>query len=407
MPVKKRLGRYEASFSMPSGVSRYPTFIALKRIPQLPMAAMLGLRVPMRIISIVGARPQFIKVAVLCRAVASCRSGNRFSHSIIHTGQHYDDGMSDVFFRELGIPAPAYSLGVGSGAHGVQTGEMMKKLEPVLVDENPDWVVLYGDTNSTAAGALVASKLHQPVAHVEAGLRSYNRRLPEELNRIVTDHLSDLLLCPTPVSVENLRKEGLGERALLTGDVMYDAALTFRELAENRGGPLAANWRRGEFALATVHRASNTDDPARLRALLVTLDEIAAEICPVVLPLHPRTDKILAELGWKPKALSIIPPVSYLDMLLLEGRARFILTDSGGVQKEAYFVHAPCITLREDTEWQETLENNCNVLTGVDPIRIKEAAARAAMAGPWTAVYGDGRAGEKILEALSTRQSQN
>jgi UDP-GlcNAc3NAcA epimerase len=364
----------------------------------------LRLPFPMRIISIVGARPQFIKVAALCRALAISNTGERVCHGIIHTGQHYDDGMSDVFFRELGIPAPAYNLGVGSGTHGVQTGEMMKRLEPVLMDEKPDWVVLYGDTNSTTAGALVAAKLDQPLAHVEAGLRSYNRQLPEELNRIVADHLSDLLFCPTPLSVENLRKEGLGERALLTGDVMYDAALMFREVAESHGGPLADAWQPGKFALATVHRASNTDDPERLCSLLATLDEIAEEICPVVLPLHPRTHKILSGTRWKPKALCIIPPVSYLEMLLLEGRARFILTDSGGVQKEAYFVQAPCITLREETEWQETLENNCNVLTGGDRERIKRAAAAASAAGPWTAAYGDGHAGAKILAALSSRQ---
>jgi UDP-GlcNAc3NAcA epimerase len=287
----------------------------------------------MRIISIVGARPQFIKVSALCCAVASSNVGEPVCHRIIHTGQRYDDGKSEGFFRELGIPAPAHNLGVGSGTHGVQTAEIMKRLEPVLIDERPDWVVLYGDTNSTTAGALVAAKLGQPLAHVEAGLRSYNRQLPEELNRIVADHLSDLLLCPTPLSVENLRQEGLGQRVLLTGEVMYDAALMFREVAESRGGALAEAWQPRRFALATVHRASNTDDPDRLCSLLATLDEIAEQICPVVLPLHPRTHKMLSGMRRKPKTLCIIPPVSYLGMLLLEGRARFILTDSGGVAK--------------------------------------------------------------------------
>jgi len=352
----------------------------------------------MRIISIVGARPQFVKAAVIWHAAAKC--GSRVRHQIIHTGQHYDEDMSEVFFRELDIPAPDYNLNVGSGGHGVQTGEMMKRLEPVLKENRPDWVILYGDTNSTAAGALVASKLHLPLAHVEAGLRSYNRAIPEELNRIVADHLSDLLFCPTPLAVNNLRKEGLEQRALLTGDVMYDAAIQYRQKAERRGGVLADRWQPGKFALATVHRPSNTDNPERLRHLLTILDEVAQEICPVVVPLHPRTRKALSGLDWKPKALAIIPPISYLEILLLEGRARFILTDSGGLQKEAYFARVPCITFREETEWGETLEQGCNVLAGCDRERIKHAASRAGSAGPWTAVYGDGDAGGKCLRAL-------
>jgi len=352
-----------------------------------------------RVFSVVGARPQFIKAAVICHAVAA--SSQPVDHHIIHTGQHYDQGMSDVFFQELGMPAPDYNLGVGSGSHGVQTGEMMKRLDPVLAAEKPDWVLVYGDTNSTAAAALVAAKLQLPLAHVEAGLRSHNRQMPEELNRVVADHLSNLLLCPTHLAIDNLRKEGLAERALLSGDVMYDAAILFRQAAESRGGPLAETWLPGKFALATVHRQSNTDDPKMLRGLLGALDEIAAEICPVVLPLHPRTQKVLSGTDWKPKALCVIPPVSYFDMLLLEGRARFILTDSGGVQKEAYFARVPCITLREETEWEETRQNGCNVLAGSDAERIRQAAAGAASAGPWTALYGDGAAGAKILLALT------
>ena len=353
----------------------------------------------MHIISIVGARPQFVKAAAVCRAVASQRASG-IRHTLIHTGQHYDERMSAVFFEELQIPAPDYNLEVGSGLHGAQTGEMLKKLEPVLMEERPEWVVLYGDTNSTLAGAVVASKLGLRLAHIEAGLRSFNRRMPEEINRIVADHLSDLLLCPTKAAVRNLETEGLAGHAVITGDVMFDAALAFRELAEQRGGPLAEQWLAGQFALATVHRAENTDDPHRLRAIVDALEQVARTVCPVVLPLHPRTHKTLADLGWSPQSVTILPPVSYLDMLLLEGRARFILTDSGGVQKEAYFVKVPCITLRDETEWVETLENRCNVLAGANQDAIVKAASTASSAGPWTAVYGDGTAGLQTLQAL-------
>jgi len=355
----------------------------------------------MKILSIVGARPQFVKMAVISRAVESA-GDSAIKHLVVHTGQHYDAQMSDIFFEDFGLRAPEYELGVGSGSHGEQTGEMLKRLEPVLAEERPDWVVLYGDTNSTLAGAVVAAKLGQRLAHVEAGLRSFNRRMPEELNRIVADHLSDLLLCPTPVAIENLRKEGLCHRAVLTGDVMFDAALLFRDRAEKHGGPLAEAWRRGAFALATVHRAENTDDPDRLRSIFTGLECIAESVCPVVLPLHPRTRKCLSEIGWSPRAVHVIPPCSYLDMILLEGRARFILTDSGGVQKEAYFVKVPCITLRGETEWSETLENNCNTLVGADPEKMLHAAEKAGSAGPWIAVYGDGRAGLNIIAALQS-----
>ena len=355
----------------------------------------------MRICSIVGARPQFIKLAVICRALAKRDAGEQWSHTIIHTGQHYDPALSAVFFDELAIPRPDYDLDVGSGTHGVQTGEMLKRLEPVLTAEKPDWVLLYGDTNSTLAGALVASKLALRTAHIESGLRSHRRGMPEEINRIVADHLSDLLFCPTRLAVDNLGKEGLAERAVLTGDVMYDASLAFREIAENRGGVLAETWRLGEFALATIHRAENTDDPDRLRAIVSALDRIARTICPVVWPLHPRTKKRLGDLGLSAGQVATIRPVSYLDMLLLEGRARFILTDSGGVQKEAYFLKTPCITLRDETEWEETLENNCNVLTGASEKNILQAAEAIGTAGPWTAIYGDGCSGKAMLDVLA------
>jgi UDP-GlcNAc3NAcA epimerase len=354
----------------------------------------------MRIVSIVGARPQFVKLAVVCRAVD--RDAGKWRHTIIHTGQHYDPELSSVFFEELMIPGPDHDLDVGSGPHGAQTGEMLKRLEPVLAAEKPDWVLLYGDTNSTLAGALVAAKSGFSIAHVESGLRSHRRGMPEEINRIVADHLSDLLFCPTTLAVENLRKEGLHARAVMTGDVMYDACLAFREVAESRGGPLADAWRPGQFALATVHRAENTDDPERLRGILNALDCIARTICPVVWPVHPRTKKKLSEMGWSADSLTAIQPVSYLEMLLLEGRARFILTDSGGVQKEAYFLKVPCVTLRDETEWEETLENRCNTLAGCSEEKILEAAAGIDKAGPWTAVYGDGNAGAAILNALAT-----
>jgi len=354
----------------------------------------------MRIVSVVGARPQFVKMAVVCRAIANLAGGKAVDHRIVHTGQHYDPEMSGVFFQDLGIPAPTHHLGVGSAGHGAQTGEMMKRLEPVLLAEQPDWILLYGDTNSTLAGAIVGAKLGLRLAHVESGLRSFNRRMPEEINRVVADHLSEVLFCPTPLALENLRREGLHERAVLTGDVMYDAAVSFRKVAETRGDAPASDWRPGEFALATVHRAENTDDPKRLRSIMSALERIARTVCPVVLPLHPRTRKRLSAVGWSFNSLRTIEPVSYLQMILLEARARFIVTDSGGVQKEAYFFRVPCITLREETEWRETLENNCNVLVGACEERMLAAAVNVQRAGPWTAVYGNGKAGVAIVNAL-------
>ena len=356
----------------------------------------------LKLVSIVGARPQFVKLAVICRAQADL--ARAMTHQIVHTGQHYDAEMSDAFFQDLAIPAPDFHLGVGSGRHGEQTGEMIKRLEPVLVEQRPDWVLLYGDTNSTLAGAVVCSKLGIPVAHIEAGLRSFNRAMPEEINRIVADHLGDILFCPTSASVRNLEREGLGARAVLCGDVMYDAAIRYRKSAEERGGPLAKEWQSGAFILATVHRAENTDDPGRLRGIFGALEQIAQEVCPIVLPLHPRTRKALAIAGIEPRCVTVIRPVSYLEMLLLEGRARVILTDSGGVQKEAYFAKVPCVTLREETEWVETLENRCNVLVGADEDAIVQAVNGSAERGPWTAAYGAGDAGRAILSALVDRQ---
>jgi len=354
----------------------------------------------MRIFSVVGARPQFVKLATIAKAMQQPRFAAVARHDIIHTGQHYDWEMSEGFFAELGIARPGWMLDVGSKPHGEQTGEMMKRLEPVLAAEKPDWVIVYGDTNSTLAAALVAAKLGQRIAHVEAGLRSFNRAMPEEINRVVADHVSDLLLCPTAAAMENAAREGLAAKAVLTGDVMLDASLQFREAALRRAAPELARWAAGEFALATIHRAENTDDPRRLFAILEALERIAETICPVALPLHPRTRNVLAKLEWSPRAVTITGPASYLDMLLLEDRARFILTDSGGVQKEAYFFCKPCITLRDETEWLETLENGCNTLAGAETERIVGAAAAAASAGPWNNAYGSGDAAGTICQTL-------
>lgn len=353
----------------------------------------------MRLVSIVGTRPQFVKLSVICRAV---EERTTWTHVIVHTGQHYDPGLSEVFFGELTIPRPDHDLGVGSSSHGDQTGEMLKRLEPVLVTEKPDWVLLYGDTNSTLAGAVAASKLGLRTAHIEAGLRSYHRGMPEEINRVVADHLSDLLCCPTAAAIENLRREGLENRSALTGDVMYDAAMRYRQVAERRSGALRDTWHPGEFALATIHRAENTDDPARLRQIVKALDRITRSTCPVLWPVHPRTKKSLAGMDIALGAIRTLEPVPYLEMLLLAGRARFILTDSGGLQKEAYFFRVPCITLRDETEWVETLENRCNVLAGASEEPIVESAANVKTAGPWTAVYGDGNAGSIIVDHLES-----
>jgi UDP-GlcNAc3NAcA epimerase len=355
----------------------------------------------LKIVTVVGARPQFVKAAVVCRAL---RCHPEIDHSLIHTGQHYDAAMSAVFFQELDIPEPQLNLAVGSASHGLQTAEMMKRLEPVLESAAPDWLLLYGDTNSTLAAALVASKLQIRQAHVESGLRSFRRSMPEEVNRIVADHLGDLLFYPSATALDNLRREGLADRAVSSGDVMYDAVLLFREIAERRPGPLAEAWKPRQFALATVHRAENTDDSVRMIGILDALEQISATICPVLLPLHPRTQTRLDAIGWKPESLTVVGPLSYFDMLLLEGRACMILTDSGGVQKEAYFMRVPCITLREETEWLETLENRCNQLAGTAPCKIVEAARGTTSSGPWGTPFGDGHAAAKIVQTLVDRR---
>ncbi len=360
----------------------------------------------MKVLSVFGARPQFIKAAPVGKALRA--AGH--TEVLVHTGQHYDDGMSAVFFRELDIPEPDYNLSVGSGPHGWQTGQMLARIEEVLLAERPDWVLVYGDTNSTLAGALAAVKLHVPVAHVEAGLRSFNREMPEEHNRVLTDHCSDLLFCPTQTAVDNLAREGITQGVHLVGDVMYDAVLQFGELARGRSTILEdLGLTPKDYLLATVHRPYNTDNPQRLQSILEALGELGE---PVVFPVHPRTRQRIAEFGLRdPQSaicnLQFIEPVGYLDMLMLEQHARMILTDSGGMQKEAYFFAVPCVTLRPETEWVETVEAGWNVVVDADRERIVWAVdGRHWPQKPPRAAFGDGRAAEKMVRVLSDSADQ-
>jgi len=332
--------------------------------------------------SLVGARPQFIKLSPLVKAIETFnQTDNPFSiqHFIIHTGQHYDHGMSDIFFDELEIPHPDLNLGVGSGPHGAQTGKMLEGIEKILMDEKPDMLVIFGDTNSTVAGALAAAKLHVPIAHIEAGLRSFNRMMPEEVNRIMSDHVSDLLLAPTPAAVNNLKKEGLDNRTISSGDIMYDTVLLNAKLAAHKSHILAKlDLTPKSYAIATCHRAENTDDPQRLANIMNAFNEIAKDHLPVVFPMHPRTKNILPKVlpDWKAnKNLIILEPVGYLDMVQLVEGARMALTDSGGLQKEAFFLECPCVTMRDETEWTETVEAGGNIITGADPEKILSAVS--------------------------------
>ena len=355
----------------------------------------------MKIVCVVGARPQFIKAAPVSKALRA--AGH--TEVLVHTGQHYDDEMSAVFFRELDIRVPDYNLGVGSGPHGWQTGQMLIGIEEVLLTGKPDWVLVYGDTNSTLAGALAACKLHIPLAHVEAGLRSFNREMPEEHNRVLTDHCSDLLFCPTQTAVDNLEKEGVTQGVHLVGDTMYDAVLQFAETAGERSTILQElELEPGGYLLTSVHRPCNTDVPSNLHSILSAFLE-AAE--PVVFPVHPRTRQRLAELdGSLTKRLAtgnveMIQPVGYLDMLMLEQNARLILTDSGGMQKEAYFLGVPCVTLREETEWVETVVAGWNVVVGADRDRIVEALCRSAPRRARLPLFGDGEAAARIVSRVA------
>ncbi len=336
-----------------------------------------------KLMSLVGARPQFIKLSPLVKAIETFnQTGNPLSiqHFIIHTGQHYDHGMSDIFFDELEIPHPDINLGVGSGPHGAQTGKMLEGIEKILMEEKPDMLVIFGDTNSTVAGALAAAKLHVPIAHIEAGLRSFNRMMPEEVNRIMSDHVSDLLLAPTPAAVSNLKKEGLDNRTISSGDIMYDTVLLNAKLAAHKSHILAKlDLIPKSYAIATCHRAENTDDPQRLANIMNAFNEIANDHLPVVFPMHPRTKNILPKVlpDWKAnKNLIILEPVGYLDMVQLVKGARMALTDSGGLQKEAFFLECPCVTMRDETEWTETVEAGGNIITGADPEKILNAVNR-------------------------------
>ncbi len=357
----------------------------------------------MKIITVIGARPQFIKAAAVSNAFSKVGGVEEI---LLHTGQHYDQNMSDVFFEELGIPVPKYNLGVGGGLHGAMTGAQLAGIEEVLVKEKPDYVLVYGDTNSTLAGALAAVKLHIPVAHVEAGLRSFNRRMPEEINRVVTDHVSDLLFAPTAAAMAHLANEGVeAAKCHQIGDVMYDAALVFGERARASSTILKKHGlEAGAFVLATIHRAENTDDLSRLKVILAAFKKIADKM-PIVWPIHPRTRKILEQDGLKDMLgdrVLLIDPVGYLDMVMLEQSAALITTDSGGVQKEAFFYHVPCVTLRDETEWVELVEAGWNRLvspTDVD-VLVRVALEAIGSQGSDIAPYGDGKASEGIVKVL-------
>lgn len=375
----------------------------------------------MKLITVIGARPQFIKAAVVSRALSKYNqsvnsSSLRINEKIVHTGQHYDDNMSQIFFKELEIPEPGYNLGVGSGKHGEMTGEMLQKIEEVLLKEKPDCVLVYGDTNSTLAGALSAVKLHIPLAHVEAGLRSYNRRMPEEINRLVTDHISDILFCPTQQAVENLRIEGIvneekSDRLLhkidnrqrkvaLAGDVMLDSALYHGQFSTKPKFELPKH-----FILATLHRAENTDNPGRLKTIFKAFKKINREI-PIILPLHPRTKKKIAGLISQTSSseLHIVEPVSYHEMINLLKNCLLVMTDSGGLQKEAFFFKKPCVTLRDETEWIELINLGFNRVAGSDTKQILDAVQIMLNKKIDSDInlYGQGDSGRKIVTILQS-----
>jgi len=340
------------------------------------------------ILTIVGARPQFIKAAPVSHAL---RARGQFREILVHTGQHFDTSMSDVFFDELDIPPPAYNLKVNSLGHGAMTGRMLEKLEGVMLAEKPDWVLIYGDTNSTVAGALAAAKLHIPVAHVEAGLRSFNRRMPEEINRVVADHLSKLLLCPTRTAVDNLANEGIRTGVHLVGDVMYDVTLAAVRRAEARSNVLdRLGLQAKSYAVATIHRAENTDDPERFRSVMAWLgDQAQSQL--IVFPIHPRTKKLIEAQGLQLQNVQLVNPLGYLDMTLLTHHASAVFTDSGGLQKEAYFHRVPCVTLRDETEWVETIEAGWNRLWHVPNYEARREITD----------YGSGDSSQRIVDLLS------
>lgn len=361
-----------------------------------------GATIDAQVLTIVGARPQFVKAAVVSKALREAG----ISEAIIHTGQHYDAGMSQVFFDELDIPPPRLNLEVGSGRHGAQTGQMLEKIEACMLamPELPRFLMVYGDTNSTLAGALAAAKLHVPVIHVEAGLRSFNRRMPEELNRITTDHLSDILCCSSPAGVTQLAKEGITKGVYDVGDVMQDAVQLFSTRA-NTAAPQPLDEAKPlpelqpeSYLLFTLHRPANTDASERLQQII---NAIAAINKPVIWPVHPRVKSRLSSLNL-PKNLHAVAPLPYVSLLQLLGNAAGVLTDSGGLQKEAYWLRRPCITLREETEWTETLEGGWNQLAGADTARITHAL-KTPPKTEWKPLYGDGKAGERIAEIIAKK----
>ncbi|HXM98826.1 MAG TPA: UDP-N-acetylglucosamine 2-epimerase (non-hydrolyzing) [Candidatus Dormibacteraeota bacterium] len=362
-------------------------------------------------VSVVGARPQFVKLAPVCRAIEAHnqRAGcERIEHRIIHTGQHYDRNIAELLFVQMAIPGPNHNLAVGSGSHGTQIARMMARMEPILAAKKIDWVIVYGDTNSTLAGALLASRLKLPLAHVEAGCRSQDLEMPEEQNRIVADHLSQLLLAPSQAAVENLHREGIGNegdprkrRVAMVGDVMYDALLQNMRLAEECEGETLRqyNLEKGGYYLLTLHRAENTDNPERLGTILQAASSLDM---PVLFPVHPRTKQILAGAGISLNGrLRPVTPLGYLEMLAMERYARKILTDSGGVQKEAFYLGVPCVTLRSRTEWPETVEAGANRIAGVSAVAIVDAVQEKIPSDRCgTQPYGDGKAAEKIVSEL-------
>ena len=376
----------------------------------------------MKIVTVIGARPQFIKAAAVSRAIAEHNAATQdpqyaIQEVIIHTGQHFDENMSEIFFSEMDIPQPDYRLDVNSLSHGAMTGRMLEKIEEVLLKEEPDWVLVYGDTNSTIAGALAAKKLHIKVAHVEAGLRSFNMRMPEEINRILTDRISDLLFCPTDAAINNLEQEGFCSfscRIVKSGDVMQDAALFYRDKAADKSIIIEKLGLKAQpFALCTIHRAENTDDPERLRNIFDALEDISREMS-VVLPLHPRTRKKLAEAGITVRdpqstihhsqfTIHHIDPVGYFDMIQLLENARIVLTDSGGLQKEAFFFAKPCVTLRDETEWIELVEGGYNMLAGADEDNIVASFHSMLQSEPdfYVNLYGQGQATSNIIKAIT------
>ncbi len=349
----------------------------------------------MKIITIVGARPQFIKAAALSREIAKY---DDIEEIIVHTGQHYDLNMSEIFFEQMNIPRPHYNLNVNGLSHGAMTGQMLEKIEEVLLLEKPDWVLVFGDTNSTIAGALAAKKMHIKVAHVEAGLRSFNTKMPEEVNRILTDRISNVLFCPTDVAMKNLQDESFNNfdcHLVKSGDVMQDAALYYLSRMQKPAIEIPQR-----FILATVHRAENTDDPIRLKAIFEAFNTIALQM-PIILPLHPRTAKIIKNLGVKNENVIIIEPVGYLEIVYLLNHSELVMTDSGGMQKEAFFFSKPCITLRDETEWLELVENNFNVLVGADKEKIISTFENHIFNTNFKIdLYGNGKAAKRIVEEL-------